>query len=92
MVTHLAALLGAAQLTIVAMCLLLALSSVGFSGNDIAAKKLGIWALLLFHLLSLAVLHLKPAGTGAEGSPVGSPQCSLPVLGALIVGTAAGLL
>ena len=83
MVTHLAAMLGAAQLTVALICLLLVVSSV-----DKSTKKLVIAAILFYDVLTILLQFSKPAGTGVEGSPEAGP---LPLLVALAVPTAAGL-
>mmetsp|Transcript_42797 Transcript_42797/g.137563 ORF Transcript_42797/g.137563 Transcript_42797/m.137563 type:complete len:139 (-) Transcript_42797:314-730(-) len=67
LLSHFAAILGSAQLSLVAMNLLAYLSEVA------AVKKLAIQVMVICQALCIAMQFYKPAGTGAEGSPASGP-------------------
>lgn len=81
LITHLAAILGSAQVALVVMCLLAAISS------GPSAKKLALQTIVFYQLTIIAIQFYKPSGTGADGSPAMGP---LPILIGLAVPSVVG--
>lgn len=75
MVTHICAILGTCQLSLVIMCLLAGLSS------SLDAKRLALRTMVVYQALVIAMQFYKPSGTGVEGSPAMGPLPVIIILG-----------